>query len=271
VTATVQRVLRADCGSCAALCCVAPAFARSVDFAFDKPPGIACRHLAAESFACTVHDRLDGLGMRGCVTYDCFGAGQRVTSETYAGRDWRNHPEIAAGQLRALGVVRDLHEMLWLLDEARSRPASAPLRDALDDAYDATDRLAGGAPDDLDVLDVDLHRATVAPLLHRASALARAGTDGPDHHRADLAGRDLRGADLRGADLRGAVLVGASLVDADLRLADLLGADLRGADITGTDLSTALHLTAFQVGGARGDAATRLPPRLARPARWEVR
>jgi len=78
-------------------------------------------------------------------------------------------------------------------------------------------------------------------------------------------------ADLRRASLRGALLLGADLRGADLRLADLLGADLRGADLRGADLSTSLFLTPMQAAAARGDAATRLPARVPRPAHWPGR
>jgi uncharacterized protein YjbI with pentapeptide repeats len=80
--------------------------------------------------------------------------------------------------------------------------------------------------------------------------------------------RDLRGARLRGASLRGAYLIGADLRGADLRTADLLGADLRAADVRGTDLGECLFLTQPQVEAAIGDAATRIPAALNRPAYW---
>jgi len=261
-----RRALRADCARCFALCCVAPTFARSADFAFDKPAGEPCRHLGG--FACTVHDRLRDLGMPGCTTYDCFGAGQHVAQGTFGGRDWREHPETAGPMFRVLGVMRALHEMLWLLAEARALPAAAPLHGDLDAAYDATSRLTDEPPAALEALDVDAHRRGVADLLRRAGGLARAGLDGPDHRAADLAGRRLRGADLRGADLRGALLVGADLRGADLRLADVTGADLRGADVSGTDLTETLFLSQQQANAARGDAGTRLPPGLDRPVHW---
>jgi len=255
--------LRADCSQCFALCCVGPGFARSADFAFDKAPGEPCRNLAAD-FGCSVHDRLRDLGMPGCTTYDCFGAGQQVAQVTYAGRDWRTHPGTAPQMFRVLGVMRDLHEILWHLTQARA--AAPTLRCEIDRWYDATLAHTGAGPDELDALDVDAHRREVGDLLRTVSRLLRDG--GPDHHGADLAGASLRGADLRSADLRGALLVGADLTRADLRLADLLGADLRGADLSGARLGTALFLTQPQVDGARGDAATWLPATLARPAHW---
>jgi uncharacterized protein YjbI with pentapeptide repeats len=102
------------------------------------------------------------------------------------------------------------------------------------------------------------------------SELARAARPGPDHRGAQLLGARLRGADLRGACFRGALLVGSDLRGADLRGADLLGTDLRGTDLSGADLRDTLFLTAAQVAAARGDAATRLPPDLARPGHWSV-
>src|SRR6185437_7197530 len=48
--------LRADCGRCFGLCCVAPAFVRSADFAIDKPAGQPCPNLATTSFDCSLHD-----------------------------------------------------------------------------------------------------------------------------------------------------------------------------------------------------------------------
>ena len=69
-----RRSLRADCGNCFALCCTAFGFARSADFAVDKPAATPCQNLAAD-FSCTIHDRLRPRGFRGCTVFDCFGAG----------------------------------------------------------------------------------------------------------------------------------------------------------------------------------------------------
>ncbi|WP_435798157.1 pentapeptide repeat-containing protein [Streptomyces decoyicus] len=53
-----------------------------------------------------------------------------------------------------------------------------------------------------------------------------------------------------------------------MRTADLIGADLRDADLGGADLTGALFLTQAQLNAAKGDAATRLPAALSRPAHW---
>jgi hypothetical protein len=253
--------LRADCGRCFGLCCVAPAFVRSADFAIDKPAGQPCPNLATTSFDCSLHDRLRKKGFGGCAAYDCFGAGQHVAQGTFGGRE---APELAGPMFAAFGVMRQLHELAWylrsalkLLCQPGGRPPEPPqidqsLAGELARALELTARHTGLEPVELAAVDVGALRGQVNPLLLRASELARSRTGplGPDLRGADLIGRDLTGKDLRRASLRGAQLIGARLQNADLRLADLTGADLRGADLTGTDLRGALFLTQSQLDSA---------------------
>lgn len=267
------RHLRADCSRCVGLCCVAPAFAASADFAFDKPAGEPCRHLGSDS-RCSIHADLRERGFAGCTVFDCFGAGQHVTQVTFGGGDWRT-PEIAASMFAVFAVTRQLHELLWYLMEAMRLPGAGPLLDELSRLRGQTEGLTAGGPDELATLDVGPHRRVVGDLLLRASELARtgvrdgsAGAGGPELRGADLAGADLRDLDLRRASLRGALLIGADLRGADLALCDLLGADLRGADVRGTHLAEALFLTQPQLDAGRGDTGTTLPPSLRRPTHW---
>ncbi|GGC00830.1 pentapeptide repeat-containing protein [Cellulomonas carbonis] len=270
--------LVADCSRCAGLCCVALPFARSADFAVDKPAGVPCTNLR-DDFRCGVHDRLRETGWVGCTVFDCAGAGQHVVQDLYGGRDWRSHPELADEMFAVFAVVRQLHEMLWHLDEAARRAPSSLVAE-VSDATARTVALTSAPPDALRALDVAAHRSTVGPVLRRVSAVVRSvaavRSRAPrgsrraarDYSSADLIGAPLRGADLRGVDLCGAYLLGADLRDARLDEADLLGADLRGADVRGADLAGALYVTTMQVAAARGDARTTLPSRVPRPGSW---
>ncbi|QKV96689.1 pentapeptide repeat-containing protein [Streptomyces sp. NA02950] len=261
--------LRSDCGSCFALCCVALPFAASADFAFDKDAGRPCRNLR-EDFRCGVHAQLRGKGFSGCTVFDCFGAGQKVSRHTFAGRDWRRHPHTAADMFAVFPVMRVLHELLWYLTESLAFPAVRSLHHELRDALDETARLTRGSADELRALDLAAHREKVNGLLLRTSERVRSTVPGKKKNRrgADLIGARLRGADLRGANLRGALLIAADLTRADLSAADLIGADLRDADLSGADLTGALFLTQAQLNAARGDTATRVPSALTRPAHW---
>lgn len=261
--------LRADCARCFGLCCVAPAFSASTDFAVDKGAGQPCHNLRPD-FRCAIHDDLREQGFPGCAVYDCFGAGQQVAQVTFEGQDWRRTPEIAERMFAAFTVMRQLNELLWYLDEALTLPRTRSLHGELRTALAETGRLTRGTPDDLVELDVAAHRQRVNTVLLRLSELVRAEAPPPriDRRGADLIGKNLRGADLRGANLRGAYLIGADLRDADLRMADLIGVDLRGADLRGADLSECIFLTQFQTNAAKGDGSTKLPTSLIRPAHW---
>jgi uncharacterized protein YjbI with pentapeptide repeats len=265
----MSRRLRADCTRCFALCCVVPAFAASADFAITKRAGHACHHLQAD-FRCGIHACLRQQGFRGCAVYDCFGAGQQVCQVTFGGQDWRQDRQIAEQMFAVFPIVRALHELLWYLTEALTLPAARPLHGALRHAQQQTERLAQSSREALVGLDLAAHRRDVNALLLRASGLVRAetGQTNQDLRGADLVGASLKGADLRGASLRGAYLIGADLRGADLRRADLTGADLRDADLSSADLTGSIFLIQSQLEAALGDAATKVPAPLTRPAHW---
>jgi uncharacterized protein YjbI with pentapeptide repeats len=247
---------------------VAPAFAASADFAIDKRAGQPCPNLA-DDFRCRVHDHLRDDGFPGCVAYDCFGAGQHVTQHTFRGRSWRDGAAVASEMFDAFAAMRDLHELLWYLEDALALGDAAALHPELRDARDRIGALTDLPAPELVQVDRRGQRARVHELLLRVSAAVRGPTPrGLDLAGRDLLGRDLRDRDLRRAQLAGACLIGADLAGADLRGADLRGADTRGARLGGADLSGALFLVAAQVEAATGDTTTRLPATLARPAHW---
>ena len=264
-----RKDLRADCGSCFGLCCVALPFAASSDFANDKPAGTPCQNLAAD-FSCGIHPQLRERGFPGCTVFDCFGAGQKVSQVTFGGQDWRRDPRTAREMFETFPVMRQLHELLWYLAEALTLPATSSLGGELRRALERTERLTLGSAEELRTLEVAAHRTEVSALLLRASELVRAEVPGSKRNRrgADLIGARLVSAKLRGANLRGALLIAADLRKADLRSADLIGADLRDADLRGADLTDALFVTQSQLNAAKGDATTVLPGSLSRPAHW---
>ncbi|PWK70061.1 uncharacterized protein YjbI with pentapeptide repeats [Streptomyces sp. CG 926] len=263
-------VLQADCANCFALCCVALPFAKSNDFAVNKPAGTPCGNLQ-QDFRCGIHTRLRDKGFQGCTVFDCFGAGQQVSQVTFGGRDWRTHPGTARQMFEVFPVLRHLHELLFYVSEALTLPAATPihadLRRALAETEEWTRADAQALTTDLDVGEL---RQRINTLLLKTSELVRAKVPGrkKNHRGADLMGARLSGADLRGANLRGAYLIAADLTRADLRTADLIGADLRDTDLRGADLREAVFLTQPQLNAAQGDPTTRIPPTLTRPTHW---
>jgi hypothetical protein len=150
-----------DCGSCAAVCCIATAFDASDDFAFDKAASARCRHLQHD-FRCRIHDDLLARGCPGCAAYDCYGAGQRVTR---AFKDAEDDLE----RNRAFLILREAHELLWLLTEAAKLcpPSDGELGAELARMVVVLDAIASGlGPGRADV-DLCLQRVAAHALLRR--------------------------------------------------------------------------------------------------------
>lgn len=270
-TADEPDQLRADCGSCAGLCCVAPAFTASADFAVDKPAGQACHNLRTD-FNCGIHAELRPRGFAGCAVFDCFGAGQLVTQVTFGGKNWRDDPAIATPMFAAFAVMRQLREMQWYLRASTELTASGALRVQIDQMRTHVAHLVHADAETLAAVDAAELRRQVGALLEQVSLRVRADVadPAPDRKGADLIQAKLRNADLRGASLRGAYLLGADLRGANLSRTDLLGADLRAADLRAASLHRSIFLTQPQLDAAGGDAATTIPRSLTRPAHWDA-
>lgn len=86
--------LKSDCKNCIGLCCVALPYGKSADFPDNKDGGVPCRNLRSNNL-CSIHNVLRDKGFRGCVSYECFGAGQCVSQNIYNGQDWRDDFEHA--------------------------------------------------------------------------------------------------------------------------------------------------------------------------------
>jgi Uncharacterized low-complexity proteins len=269
--------LRADCENCFGLCCVALYFSASEGFPSDKEAGQPCLNLQSD-FRCSVHKSLKKRGLKGCLAFDCFGAGQKVSQVSFDGYDWRKVPESAKQMFEVFLIMRQLHELLWYQEEALSLKPAHPIHGALRSMLDETERLTHLSPESLVELDVAAHRADVNMLLLKTSEFVRAevrrrskthaSRQKTFRRGADLIAADLRKVDLRGANLRGACLIAADLRGTDLSGADLIGADFRDTDLRGADLTTSIFLTQAQLNAAKGDTGTKIPSSLIRPAHW---
>ena len=269
--------LRVDCEKCSGLCCVALYFSASEGFPIDKDAGKPCLNLQSD-FNCSIHKNLREQGLKGCTAYDCFGAGQKVTQDTYGGHDWKHAPEYAKQIFEVFLIMRQLHEMLWYLTESLTLQPARVIHDELSSILNETECLTRLSPESLIGLDVEAHRDDVNALLQHTSQLVRTkasrGQKVPSrlqntsNRGLDLIGADLRKTNLRGANLRGACLIAANLTDTNLSGADLIGADLRDTDLRGTNLIDCIFLTQAQINTAKGDSNTKLPRPLSRPTYW---
>jgi len=272
-------IFQADCAACFGLCCVALAFTASADFPVDKAGGVSCRNLN-DDFRCTIHRNLRLSGYSGCTVFDCLGAGQKVSQQTFQGISWRDDPASARQMFKLLPIMQQLQEMLLYLTQAIASCGNMELQDRLLKSRDAVDRLTFASAEEL--LDVDMPecRKHINHLLSQVSEEVRLASGrfnkrnnrkkGPDYQVADLMGAKFQGRNLRGSTFRGAYLIGADFTNADMRNSDFIGADMRDADLSGADLTGSVYLTQMQLNSAKGNGQTKVPALAARPAHWRV-
>lgn len=262
--------LRPDCSKCFGLCCTALYFSKSDGFPIDKTAGIPCINLKSD-YKCCIHKFLKEKGLKGCIAYDCFGAGQKTAQVTFKGHDWHEN-EYKDKIFNSFLIIRQLHEMLWYLNQAVLLQTDDSIIEKIDLLINETENLTMLEPDSLLKLNIEEHRTKVNVLLKSTSELVRSKSHRKkiktDFHRTDYFGRDLRKTDLKCADLRGACLIAANLSKNDLSFADLIGADLRDADIREANLKNSIFLTQAQINSAKGDSKTKLPEMILRPLHW---
>ncbi|WP_054743697.1 pentapeptide repeat-containing protein [Cellulosilyticum ruminicola] len=269
--------LKIDCMKCAGLCCVALYFAASDGFPMDKNSGVPCKFLD-EGFMCNQHSALRSKGYKGCTTYECLGAGQKVTQVIYKGENWQSASQKKKEMIEVFIKVKKLQEMKWYLTDALTFSAAEPIKIELVNMIEETEGLTQSAPEEILKLDIEKHRNKVNRLLKELCYLVELSVINlkvakakdrkkfvPGHF---FMGKNLSNTNLIGADLAGAILIGANLKNADLTGANLIGADLRDANLRDANLSSCLFLTQAQINTAQGSEKTRLPKELVRPMWW---
>ena len=270
--------LKPQCEKCFGLCCVALYFSAQDGFPTDKSAGSPCPNLGTD-FRCMIHEKLGTLGLKGCVAYECFGAGQQVSQVTFAEKNWKLEPSSANLMFEVFLIMRQLHEMCWYLCEALSFKLPLSVHKEIGESLRITESMTKYSPIALMELNLSAHRVKVSALLKNASNLVRRDISRANritYHAnngrkstADYFGKDLRKKDLRGANLRGTCLIAANLQGTDLCGTDFLGADFRDTNLKGADLAKSIFLSQPQINVAKGDSKTKLPFSLVHPQHWD--
>ncbi|MEG0075382.1 MAG: pentapeptide repeat-containing protein [Christensenellaceae bacterium] len=265
----ILKTLAIDCAQCSGLCCTALYFAKSEGFPADKPAGKPCSHLLPD-FRCAVHDDLIPRKLKGCLTYDCFGAGQKTTQGADALKNWKTHPEIAPQLFRVFLLITRFHQMLWYLIEAASLTDDRYLRATIDALIHENETITALFPEALLAFDIDAYQTRVNAVLKKVSQHVAVLFKHPKHKKPpiDCIGKNLKKSNQSGQDFSMCLLISTDLSGANLYGTNFLGADLRDTRLHDTDLSESLFLTQGQINAAKGNAHTCLPEMLKRPFTW---
>lgn len=261
----LMKPLTIDCHNCSGICCVALYFSKIDGFPQDKKAGVPCIHLCPNGL-CAIHSDLAKRNLTGCTHYDCFGAGQIITQSLYAGTLWWEHPGLKEQLFSDFMKVFQLQQMRWYLLQCT---CLNQVEDLLPDIVQILSEIES-AYMDLDHLkhcsQANLHERTNI-ILKEVSR--RFGSQWSDRPKKPMFSKKFDHRLFDKTDFSMALLIGSDFRKSQLIRVNFLGADLRQVNFSGADLYECLFLTQGQINAAIGDAQTRLPPYLKKPASWK--
>lgn len=256
------------CEECCGLCCIALYFSKTEGFPENKDAGIPCKNLLT-NYKCKIHPELSDSGLKGCSAYDCFGAGQQVTSLMQKKPEWNTiAPEEKSIIFNAFLKVMQIHHTLWYLTEALTLNLSTVEKGQLELLRDMGKKLTAQPIEELQNIDIISFQNKGNQLLKLICQEVGTMFNNKTVTSRNYIGKSMKGKNLTGQDFSMSLLIAASLEQSDLYGANFLGADMRDTNIRNTDLSHCLFLNQMQINAAKGNKNTALPPYLSRPSIW---
>lgn len=265
----LEKRLVADCPKCMGLCCIALCHMKDDGFPADKKAGKPCRELNPD-FTCAIYHQLLARNMKGCLAYDCLGAGQKATRICFPEGVLQTTSKNADAVFGVFLNVFKLHQCLFYLLEALSLAQDKGLMLDIESLIHENEGLTGQDMVGFLGRGIDEYLTKVNFVLKKVSKIV-APHPAPGNHGKDFIGRDFKDTNLGGWDFAMALMIAANLDGCSFEGTNFLGADMRDANISNADLSGSLFLTQMQVNSAKGNSRTLLPGRLSRPISWQCK
>jgi len=257
--------LRINCKDCSGLCCVALYFNQSDGFPENKKAEKPCVNLNND-YTCKIYTQLESKGLKGCIAYDCFGAGQKVTQEWKSKGTWNSNNLIKQDIFKSFEMNQLLNQIMWYLLEAYTICDDSDInriKHLILENINYTKK----EPKELLSCEIETYRTNVnvelKQLTMKIAKLSKNKIDSKFQFEKDYSNQDLSYMDFTMA-----YLIGSNLDGCKLRYTNFLGTDLRDVSIKNTDLSESIFLTQFQVNSMLGNKHTLLPDGLTYPSRW---
>lgn len=263
----LRRELKIDCEKCSGLCCVALHCYKTDGFPANKNAGTPCSYLES-NYSCNIHNKLIAKNYKGCVTYDCFGAGQKTTN-LFAGVTWKKDENQAANIFALFLIVFQLHQMLWYLMDARVYTKDNELLVTIDTLVIEYEKLLERPIEDILQFNVEEYRNKVNHVLRHIIKEVVCINSSKQANYINYLGKNFKGANLDRQDFSMSLLIAANMEGCSLTHASFLGADLRDANVCNANLSESIFLTQMQVNAAKGNLNTKIPCHLTRPFNWK--
>ncbi|MDD2957191.1 MAG: pentapeptide repeat-containing protein [Lachnospiraceae bacterium] len=267
---SIFQPYKINCEKCCGLCCVALCFTKSDGFPKDKKAGEVCENLQV-NYKCKIHSKLSRQGLKGCVVYDCFGAGQFITRHLKLSHEWKSLlPKETEKIINSYLVVLRTHQTLWYLSQCLILRLPQSEKEQAKFLINEGSTLIEKPIEMLAVLDTKLFCEKSNAYLKRICTVFQTHSYSANKIQGkNYMGKNMKHKNLEKMDFSMSLLIATNLEQANLCGANFLGADMRDTNISNTDLSQCLFLTQLQINSAKGNSNTSLPSYLYKPKTWD--
>lgn len=265
----IWEEMKADCSKCSGLCCTALFCFKMDGFPRDKEAGEPCVNLL-KNYQCNIHSELEKRKMKGCIGYDCFGAGQYVTQSIYKGQTWQNLPKESHEIFDVFCMVFHLYQIKYFLTEALVINGAESLQEDIQRLLDENIKICQSSSHDILSFSIESYRERANQVLRQVCSFIQRSLNAEKNQSSkDFFGKSLKGKNMSGWDLSTKLLIGADFSSGNFKGTIFLGADTRDTNFSGADLSDAVFLTQGQINAARGNRNTKIPDYLYYPITWK--
>lgn len=254
-----------NCKDCSGLCCVALYFNQSDGFPENKKAGKPCVNLNKD-YTCKIYTQLETKQLKGCIAYDCFGAGQKVTQEWKLKGAWNSNDLIKQDIFRSFEINQLLNQIMWYLLEAYTICDDSDIN-RINHLILENINYTRMEPKELLACDIETYRKNVNVELKQLTTKIAKQSINKIESKFQFE-KDFSTQDISYMDFTMAYLIGSNLDGCKLRYTNFLGTDLRDVSIKNTDLTESIFLTQFQVNSMLGNKYTVLPDGLTYPVKW---
>lgn len=261
----IKSNLAINCKDCCGLCCVALYFNKTDGFPENKQAGTPCVNLSVDN-TCKIYNQLNAKNLKGCINYDCFGAGQKVAQDWKIKSGLNSNQSLKRDIFKSFEMNRLLNQMLWYLIEAYTICDESKL-ELISQLIQENRFYTKLIPIKLIALDLENYRNRVNEELKQItlnlSRLSKEQIINKFQFEKDYSNQELSYLDFTMS-----YLIASNFEGCKLYCTNFLGADLRDVNIKNTDLSESLFLTQFQINSMIGNNQTKLPDGIAHPIHW---